>query len=313
MTEEERKKFYSDLDLVYESGDRCSVETFLTEQAAVYAHENGGVNDAYLSCLSELGSFYRGASRYEEALEMFRRADAIIVPIFGEFSLEHSVNVNNMAGAYRMMGEAEKALELFLEALRICEALPEKNSYVYASALNNTSLLYQLKKEYEKSVYYMRSSIRELEKVPAAKNELATAYSNLSVQLSSMGEKDEALMLLDKSIELFRVLGDKGDHYAAALNGKGVLSAERGNIAEAKETFQEALSIIEAGLGENADYGITCRNMARTLAKNGEYKEALSYMRRAAGIFNRIFGEEHQLAKSAAKELNEMENLLNRP
>jgi tetratricopeptide (TPR) repeat protein len=310
MTEEERKKFYSDLDVVYESGGRCSVEAFLTERAAVYSRENNGVNDAYLSCLSELGSFYRGASRYEEALEMFRRADAIIVPVFGEFSLEHSVNVNNMAGTYRMMGEADKALELFLEALRVCEALPEKNDYVYASALNNTSLLYQLKKEYEKAICYARSSIGELEKVPGAKNELATAYANLSLQLSSRGEKDEALTMLEKSIELFRSLGDRSDHYAAALNGKGVLSAERGNIPDAKEAFREALSIIEEGAGENADCGITCRNMARTLAKNGEYQEALPYIRRAAGIFNRIFEREHPLAKSASEELSEMENLL---
>ena len=309
MTEKERKKLYSDLDLLYESGDLCSVENFLTEKAALYA----GVNDACLSCLSELGAFYRGLSRYEEALEMFRKAETLIIPLFGDISRENAVNLNNMAGVYRMTGDRDRALEFFLESIHICESLAEKDKYIYASALNNVSLLYQSAGDYEKAERYMRASIKLLEEVPEAKNALVTACSNLSFQLNFLGRQEEAVELLDRSIALFRTLRDRGDHYAAALNGRGVLAAEQGKYAEAGKDFLEALDIIKTRLGQNADYGTTCRNMARMLVKNGEYGKALSYMGEAFETFNRVFGGEHETTKSAARELSEMEKPRARP
>jgi tetratricopeptide (TPR) repeat protein len=309
MTDEERKKFYSSLDAVYESETPCSIEGFLTEQASLYAHENNGINDAYLTCLSELGSYYRGVSRYEEAITVFRKVDSIIISLFGESSAERSVNLNNLAGVYRMIGKSDEGLELFLQSIHICESLPKRNNYIYASALNNTSLLFQLKEDYEKAVSYMLASIKLLEDLPDVKNELATAYSNLSFQLNCKGEKDEALKLINKSIELFHALPEKGDHYAAVLNSKGVLIAEQGRYVEAQEAFLEALSIIKENFGENADYGKTCRNMARVLVRNKEYTLALSYLRNTVEIYNRAFGKGHSLVESTLQELNKLEKL----
>jgi tetratricopeptide (TPR) repeat protein len=307
MTPKEREEFYSRLDAVYNLGSPCSIESFLMEQVQHYAREYGETSDSCLTCLSELGSYYRGVSRYEEAIDIFRKTDRIIVDLFGGASAERSVNLNNMAGAYRMLGKTGEALELFLQAITICESLPERNSYIYASALNNTSLLFQLQEDYGKASEYMYASIKQLESLPDAKNELATACANLSFQLNRMGEKDKALELITKALDLFRGLPEKGDHYAAALNSKGVFAAEQGRYGEAKEAFLEALPVIKTVFGENADYGITCRNLARVLIKNREYPPAVSYLHNAKQIFSRVFGEGHPVTESVTKELNELE------
>jgi tetratricopeptide (TPR) repeat protein len=137
---------------------------------------------------------------------------------------------------------------------------------------------------------------------------LATAYANLSALYVKSGKPDradEAADLLDRSIELFRSLPYESAHFAAALNSKAAMLAAAGRYGEAMDRLRDAAGRTKIIFGENADYGVCCRNMARLSARTRDYAGAVRHMRLAADVFCRVFGEGHNAAKDALREAEE--------
>jgi tetratricopeptide (TPR) repeat protein len=302
----EQERFYAELDRVYASGQRGAVEKFLNDRAAACAARGDELSLDYLMCMSELGGYYRGVSRYEDSLRAFKTAEGVIVTLWGSRSLHYATNLSNMAGTYRMMGEFDASLEAFLRAIDVYDELKENNVYLRAGVLNNIALLCQARKEYARSADYLRSAAALLETAPQLKEELATTYANLSGLCQQLGKMDHAWEILGKALDIFQALPEESAHYAAALNSKGALQTMRGQFEEAKETFELVLSKTRKVSAENADCGYSCRNMARLCARLKQYGEAIRYMETAYGIFLKIWGDRHEVVKDALQELEEL-------
>ena len=103
--------FFRELDEVYATGRSEAVECFLTEKTAQACPRR-----LRIAANNELGSFYRGSSRFEESVAAFRAAAELTACEMGKESLEYATVLNNLAGTFRLMGRQEDALSLFRQA-----------------------------------------------------------------------------------------------------------------------------------------------------------------------------------------------------
>ena len=73
-------EFYHQLGIRYRTHDGNQVEKFLTDCARQL---EGDGADRTMRCMvyNELGSFYRGTSRYQESMEAFRKSQEIILEL----------------------------------------------------------------------------------------------------------------------------------------------------------------------------------------------------------------------------------------
>lgn len=299
------KDFYKELDGLYAQGDQENVERFLLQNASATCPCCGKFNETYLACMSELGAFYRGASKYEASIEAFMAAENMIVTYLGESTPEYATNTNNMAGTYRLKGDYEKALKLFMKAKTIYEDTIGKQNYEYASVLNNVSLLFQSTKEYDKAVDYLQQAIEAMKEIPDAVEELATGYSNLATLLLQKDEPDKARSAIDEAL---RLMPEDSFHYPAVLNTIAALEYSAGNYDEALKYYLQTLEKVQAFFQKNVEYAITCENIKRVYETIGEYEKAMPYMREAYEVYQKIYGDEHEVVRRAAKEMNELGN-----
>ena len=71
--------FYGDLDEKYLQGDLTAVERFLLESIRQAEKTPQGSRDELIAIYNELGSFYRGISRYAQSIAAFEKARALAV------------------------------------------------------------------------------------------------------------------------------------------------------------------------------------------------------------------------------------------
>ena len=120
--EERLSPFFEQLDGVYRQGFPEAVEAFLRESLCRAEAETD--RELELAVRNELGSFFRGAGRYEESLSAFRRAEFLAGELRGRGSGAYATVLNNMAGTCRLLHRASEAESLFLRAWRTATPIP---------------------------------------------------------------------------------------------------------------------------------------------------------------------------------------------
>ena len=133
------KRFYQELDQRYSRGLE-EVERFLLESRGAFRETENAAG--LVAVHNELGSFYRGTSRYAESLEAFQAAGEEIVCRMGADCVEYATLLNNMAGTYRLMGRPAEALELFRQAIDIYQSQNAEDSYAFVRVFKKISLGY---------------------------------------------------------------------------------------------------------------------------------------------------------------------------
>ena len=108
--------FYRRLDQYYAEGDLEAVERFLLDYKQETKQRGG---DVLIAVCDELGSFYRGTSRYEESVSAFQEAGDAIAAQLGTDCVEYATLLNNMAGTFRLAGQQERAVNYFSKAVDI--------------------------------------------------------------------------------------------------------------------------------------------------------------------------------------------------
>lgn len=293
MTEIE--KFYEELDRVYSTNDLERIESFLLNsrqrfyeqgQASVLPMGCPGCvpeekpNIDYVSVCNELACFYRGLSRWQEAMDNYAKA----VNELKRFGLNDTPNyamvLLNMAGACRLMGEKESALKNFEQAEKIFKNRGVDNPYVYASLYNNIALVYQDIGDADSALQYLLLALENIEKTPENVTELGSTCNNLAALYISKNELEKAESYVERAIAALRQVDDEA-HYPAALNTRGTLKFRRGDYAAALESFSAALELTERVYGKSVEFATGCDNCARACEKLGDTQRAEDYRQRA--------------------------------
>jgi Predicted N-acetylglucosaminyl transferase len=301
-------EFYNDLDRCYAECSLESTEQFLLDSVNSKRAEGDEESEKLIAVYNELGSLYRGTSRYSKSLEAFEKAKELAARVFGENCTEYATILNNMAGTYRLIKEYDTAAELFQKTLEIYKSEGMRNNYVYASALNNLSLVYQETKQYGKAIVYLEDALALIESMPEHRQEIAITYSNLTALYHASGDEEKAMSCLERAIrEYEKCPEDERSHYAAALNSlAGYLYAE-GKCERAIELYLKSAGYTKRFFGENIEYGITCQNMRWAYEKLGKHDEAIASLKKAAEIYERILGPDNDRTRNAEDDLARLE------
>lgn len=298
------KRFYQELDETYSKG-LARVERFLLESRTAFRETENAAG--LVAVQNELGSFYRGTSRYGESLDAFQAAGEEIARRLGTDSVEYATLLNNMAGTYRLMGRPAEAAELFQQAIDIYQSQNAENGYAFVSVLNNISLAYQELGRFETAIENLEQALAMLRRMPGHLHEEAVTYHNLTALYHRIGRKEDARRCLEMALAAFEDCGGEEDpHYAAALNSLAGFLYNDGDYERAVETYQKAASYTKRWFGENVEYAVTFQNMSWTWQAMGKPEEARRCLEEAERVLLSLFGPEHERTQAVRDALRHL-------
>lgn len=298
--------FEKKLDEVYETQDMKQVEDFLLSAAANMECE---YDPSLLPAVyNEMGSFYRGTSRYEKSIDAFRRCGEMIRRESGTRCVEYATLLNNMAGTYRLKGELDTARKLFQEAVDIFQECGAQGSYPCVSTLNNLALVYCAEGSYKEAAENLEEALSLIRGMEGHENELAVTYANLASLYLREGESKKARKALEDSIAVFEKLPPEDTvHFAAALNSLAVLEYREGNTEEAIQLYRRSAANTRRFFGENVEYGITLENIGRAYEQIGDKRLAMISYEKAARVFTSLFGADDERTKEVAGHIRRLQ------
>jgi tetratricopeptide (TPR) repeat protein len=124
--------------------------------------------------------------------------------------------------------------------------------------------------------------------------EVATGLASLAHARSEAGDLPGAEALLRRSLDIRRRrLGDGHPDVVATLYDLGIVVHQRGNVAEGRRIFQEAVTLLRA-LPDSTDVEFADRmvDVATVLHYSRDYEEAEGLYRRALAIRRRLHGDD---------------------
>jgi CHAT domain-containing protein/Tfp pilus assembly protein PilF len=217
----------------------------------------------------------KGIEKYQEALELYRRA--------GD-SREEAAALNNIGLIHHSLGEMQKALEKYSEALPIRRAIGDRRGE--AIALDDIGIIYDSLGETQMALEKYSEALSIRRAIGDRRGE-ATTLNNIGAAYRSLGEMQKALEKYSEALSIRRAIGDRRGE-ATTLNNIGGTYRSLGEVQKALEKYSEALSIRRAigdRFGEAIalnNIGIVYRSLGETQKALEKYSEALS-IRRAIG------------------------------
>lgn len=212
----------------------------------------------------ELGTYYRGATRFEEAIRFFQLAIDELAKTSGKKSLEYATAVNNLGGAFRMSGQYDSARRCFTEMTAIYAEYKDKSPMLYASGINNLALLDLACKDYEKSIPALEKALQIMSRFPQYQWEQATTLCNLGICMLRTGKLEKAEQNLLRARSMIASMPEsRQGHLGAIWSALGELYLEQNDEKKALKAFEAARATILKHYGKNKDY----ENMERMIGK----------------------------------------------
>lgn len=254
--------FFNSLDTLYAQGKTQEIEPFLRHTLEEHRVCCGGHDQIFTAALNELGTYYRGASRYDEALRAFESAGQDILSYGTKDTMDYATNRLNLAGTLRLMKQYQQALPLYMEAADIYSRISGRRSYHYAAALNNLSLIYLDLGQYRQALDYAQQALQIIGILPGHPEERAISLINRSTASWYLGDAEKAREGAEKALALYESLPEKGVHYAAALNLCGTIDMDQKRYERAWKRFIQAAEYTKGIFGENDEYRQAMANAA---------------------------------------------------
>lgn len=295
--------FFRELDEVYATGQSEAVERFLLERTS----------DCHplalrIAASNELGSFYRGSSRFEQSVTAFHTAAELTARELGEESLEYATVLNNLAGTFRLMGRQEDALSLFRQAGALYQKNGAECSYLYASVLNNMALVYRETGELVQAANCLEGALELICALPDRVQETAITYNNLASLYLASGQEEKAENAIRKAMDTFAQCDrEENVHYAAGLNSLAGLLYQKGEYQKALELYEQSAEYTRYFFGENLEYAATWKNMAVVNKRMENRGAAANCLCRALEVYRRFLPGDSEEICALVRELDRLE------
>ncbi len=122
-----------------------------------------------------------------------------------------------------------------------------------------------------------------LERAPSSANpQLGTISHWLGIMFDQLGERDDALVYLERSLEIARQLEDR-DQQARELNSLGSVQLRRGDLALARANLEESVAIARS-LGRSYRLAAALTNLGHVESQAGNYSRSLEILEEALSI-----------------------------
>ena len=268
MLDERLSALYKKIDEMEASEEWVALADVYKECIQISLSVYGEYHDETLALYSEDGGLLRNLGRYEESLEILRRALHCAGVLKGKEHLDYAAALVNLANLLRMMKYFHESETLFLEAKKIYERKNGSKLFQYAGLCNNLGLLYQNMERYENSIPLHLLSLDILKNDTTHEILYGVTLNNLVEPYKHTGQKEKAILCLNKAISIFeKHLEHASVLYAAAMNNLGIIYYEDKYFRRAKECFETALAISSKKLGkESESYLYSLQNYKRACA-----------------------------------------------
>lgn len=242
----------SELDNMFGLCSPEEIESFLIEKIALAEAEED--NGSRLSLLSELMSLCRergkkelGLNCTEQILELLTKMNLKGTAVYGTVLL-------NVANAYRAFGKFPESEQLYREVLQVYKFCLAENDFNFASLYNNWSLLYQEQRNFKEAAKKLRQALSIVEQYPQAVIERATSLTNLAnslLQTRDEADHEEAIQLLQLSLDIFEKDGGRDYHYGAALSTMGNALYLDGRYRDSASYYKRAMDELHKHMGKS--------------------------------------------------------------
>jgi tetratricopeptide (TPR) repeat protein len=275
-----------------EDGDeweRLMLEAAAQEQAGNYlaaaASYSGAVRMAerpgssYLQLplsLNSLANVDVELGNVTEAERLYRRSLGILEKGGDGESPRYAVILRNLGSLYIERGEFARGEALLRKSLAMNARLLAPDDQEVAATRNALAEALTTEGNYGEAERLLEQAQVILEKQPQHRRTLASTLNNLGVIRRIQGRNEEAVQLIERSIELFRSeIGPEHPMLVRGLNNLATAYAGMKRSEEADATFQKALALAQKYVGtKHPTYGAVLLNYAAFLRKIGRKGEA---------------------------------------
>jgi tetratricopeptide (TPR) repeat protein len=218
----------------------------------------------------------QGIEKYQEALELYRRAGA---------RREEAETIKNIGDIHISMGDAKKALEMLTMALPISQTIGDR--ILEAEMIMNIGTAYLELGEPQKALDKYNECLAIFQAMGDRRN-TARAQLCVGVVYTSLGEMRKALDKCQEALPILRAVGDRQGE-SATLKSIGAVYWSFGEMRKAMEKLNEALPIKRA-LGDRNGEAATLNNIGQVYRSLGEMQKALEMLNQALTIL-RVSGD----------------------
>ncbi|KAF5338780.1 hypothetical protein D9758_012093 [Tetrapyrgos nigripes] len=279
----------------------------------------------------------RGMGRLEEALESICEAVELRRMLFARdparFTADLSSSLNVLSLCLADLGQYAEALKISAEviALRkeLFSQLPQSKSYSLdlARVLMNRSVLQTFHSDQEEAFESGQEAVQLYQELLGSDSSLefqwdyAKTLNNLSLRLSDLGRRDEALQAVQQSVAIFRQYCDAAPSLSKAtlalsLNNLSNCLSSVGQRAEGLNVMKESVNLYRElvkvnPIGFAGDLAMSLSNFSSRLLEVGDKELALDLVIEASNIYGKLV-DNHPASFTLqyAKVLNNRSNVL---
>jgi len=230
----------------------------------------GQRNEKLINTLRSLGFISQISGNYVQALGFFERALGILGGPYGAFNLAMIHETADAAGQTDRLATFENILESIESVAEMCR---DRGKLEIALTI------------------YMR--ILELKALCTRGNDVRSAdtFHDIGVTLHLMGKNEEALIGLQKALNIYQNEHANESRVATARHNIGMVYIEMGNHKEGFQFLKQSLEIGESYPKPSIDLAMKIGNMAVGFARLGQRAEALQWSHSALAMFQEFRSE----------------------
>lgn len=247
------------------------------------------VLNARAVCEKSDGDYTLAIEIYEQAREAYHAAGR---------PLASDRVTNNIGLIFSDLGDYEAAIKQFDTALKNFRAHSPNDHIIMATVLINLATAYSRLGKHEEAIRYFDQSRAELASLETMALDGFLNYEN-AVSLFALGQRDEAIEMLEQSIDETIIYRDPS---GVALNWLAARYLEGGNIERTRSALDRARAIMDPdGEGAerltqnpgNAYWALEyAKTRGRLLSQMGQTEEALPYLNAALTLSEDRFKKE---------------------
>jgi CHAT domain-containing protein/Tfp pilus assembly protein PilF len=223
----------------------------------------------------------KGIEKYQEALELYRRAGA---------SREEAETFKQIASVYYVLGDYKKMLEMLNMALPISQTIGARN--LEAEMLGNIGTAYLALGDMQKGVDKYNECLAIFQAMGEHRNAATVLYGIGTVYFSS-GDLQKAMEKLTEALPMVRAVGDRTLE-AMTIGKIGTIYMLYGETQEALDKNREAMQIYRS-LGNRSGEAEMLHEIGICYLNSGEMQKALDNYNEALTI-KRAVGDRRQEA-----------------
>lgn len=202
----------------------------------------------------------------------------------------------SIGDVYAALGRFDEAIFSYQKSLTLFKSIHGEAHSSVASVYVNLAVLYMKMRKHKESKSYCESALRIYGKPNAghSPDELASGLTEIASVFESMNEREQALFLLQRALDILEALPGQQSAVAGVEAQMGVLYYYLGKFEEAFLAFKSAVSKLRsAGEKKSAQLGIVLNQMGLACVGLNEIWHAADTFEESRRILEEIYGPHH--------------------